>query len=83
MRIDKFLSGVNILKRRSIAQDMCENGVVSINNARVKSSKEVRVGDVIKLTYLEYTKTYKVLALPTTKTIPKSKNAEYFEEIFE
>lgn len=83
MRVDKFLSGVNILKRRSIAQDMCENGVVSINNARVKSSKEVRVGDIIKLTYLEYTKSYKVLAIPTTKTIQKTKSAEYFEEIFE
>ena len=47
MRIDKYLSSVNILKRRSIAQDMCENGVVSINNIIAKPSKEVRVGDKI------------------------------------
>ena len=49
MRIDKYLSSVNILKRRSIAQDMCENGVVSINNIIAKPSKEVRVGDKITL----------------------------------
>ncbi|STP09575.1 RNA-binding S4 domain-containing protein [Helicobacter cinaedi] len=83
MRVDKFLSSVNILKRRSIAQDMCDNGVVKINGNVAKSSKEVRVGDRISLHYLEYTKHYEVLALPTTKTIPKSKSNEYFKEIFE
>ena len=81
MRIDKFLSSVNILKRRSIAQDMCDNGVVSLNGNIAKSSKEVRVGDVIKLQYLEYAKSYEVLALPTTKTVPKSQSGEYFREI--
>lgn len=81
MRIDKFLSSVNILKRRAIAQDMCENGVVSVNNTIAKSSKEVRVGDIIELRYLEYTKKYEILALPTTKTIPKSQSKEYFREL--
>ncbi|WP_300448106.1 RNA-binding S4 domain-containing protein [uncultured Helicobacter sp.] len=81
MRIDKFLSSVNILKRRSIAQDMCENGVVSINDVIAKSSKEVRVGDIIKLHYLEYTKTYQVLALPQTKSTPKSQISAYFKEM--
>ncbi|CUU39841.1 MULTISPECIES: S4 domain-containing protein [Helicobacter] len=79
MRIDKYLSSVNILKRRTIAQDMCESGVVSVNNVVAKPSKEVRVGDVIELHYLEYSKKYEVLALPTTKTIPKSQSSEYFK----
>lgn len=83
MRIDKFLSSVNILKRRKIAQDMCENGVVTLNNITAKSSREVRIGDIIRLHYLEYTKIYQVLAIPTTKTIPKSQSSEYFKEIFE
>ena len=81
MRIDKYLSSVNNLKRRSIAQDMCENGVVSINNIIAKPSKEVRVGDKITLKYLDYSKHYEVLALPTTKTIPKSQSNLYFKEI--
>lgn len=81
MRIDKFLSSVNILKRRQIAQDMCENRVVSINGIISKSSKEVRVGDVISLHYLDYTKHYEVLSIPSTKTIPKSKSTEYFREV--
>lgn len=81
MRVDKFLSSVNILKRRSIAQDMCENGVVSINGIAAKSSKEVRIGDIITLKYLTYSKTYEVLALPLSKTIPKSQSSQYYKEI--
>ncbi|RDU59127.1 RNA-binding S4 domain-containing protein [Helicobacter marmotae] len=81
MRVDKFLSSVNILKRRSIAQDMCENGVVSINGIVAKSSKEVRIGDIITLKYLTYSKTYEVLALPLSKTIPKSQSSQYYKEI--
>ena len=81
MRIDKFLSSVNILKRRSIAQDMCDNGVVSVNGVKAKSSKEVKIGDIISLQYLQYTKTYEILALPATKTIPKSYSKEYFKEM--
>ena len=81
MRVDKFLSSVNILKRRSIAQDMCENNAIKINGNIAKSSKKVRVGDTITLHYLEYTKAYEVLAIPTTKTIPKSKSSEYYKEL--
>lgn len=81
MRVDKFLSSVNILKRRSIAQDMCDNNAVSINGKISKSSKEVRVGDTITLHYLQYNKSYNVLAIPTTKSVPKSQSSEYFKEI--
>lgn len=83
MRVDKFLSTVNILKRRSIAQDMCENNAVYINNTIAKPSKEVRVGDTISLRYLEYTKIYQVIALPTTKNISKSQKCEYVKEIYQ
>ena len=73
MRVDKFLSSVNILKRRSIAQDMCDNGVVKINGNVAKSSKEVRVGDRISLHYLEYTKHYEVQPSPQQRQFPKAK----------
>jgi len=81
MRIDKYLSSVNILKRRTIAQDMCENNAISINGKIAKSSKEVRVGDIISLHYLQSTKSYQVLALPTSKTVPKPQSNVYFKEI--
>jgi ribosomal 50S subunit-recycling heat shock protein len=81
MRIDKFLNSVNITKRRSIAQDMLSNKVVLINGVVVKPSKNVAVGDTITINYIESTKNYKVLQLPTTKSTPKSLQDEYIKEI--
>jgi len=81
MRIDKFLNSTNITKRRSIAQDMLSNKVVLINDIVVKASKNVEVGDVVSINYLEKTTKYKVLKLPSTKSTPKSLQHEYIKEI--
>ena len=81
MRIDKFLNSVNITKRRSIAQDMISNKVVLINDVLVKASKSVAVGDVITINYLESSKKYEVLQIPTTKSTPKSLQDQYIKEI--
>lgn len=77
MRVDKFLNAVNITKRRAISEDMCRSGVVGINGMIVKASKEVKIGDIISLHFTDYTQEYKVLALPTTKNIPKNAQSEY------
>ncbi len=81
MRIDKWLSSVNVVKRRTIASDMVKSGVVYINGLKAKASKNVSVGDKITIEYLKGTKSYEVLQIPTTKNIPKSKKYEYFKEI--
>ncbi|EGK8254583.1 RNA-binding S4 domain-containing protein [Campylobacter coli] len=77
MRVDKFLNAVNITKRRAISEDMCRSGVVGINGVIVKASKEVKIGDIISLHFTDYTQEYEVLALPTTKNIPKNAQSEY------
>ena len=81
MRIDKYLSSVNLVKRRTIAQDMVKSGVVFINGVQAKPSKDVKIGDTIELRYLKGTKKYKVLKIPITKNIPKSAKDEYVLEI--
>ena len=81
MRIDKFLNSVNITKRRPVAQDMISNGVVLINDVVVKASKNVAVGDVVTINYLSSTKKYEVLALPTTKSTPKSLQDQYIKDV--
>lgn len=81
MRIDKFLNTVNIVKRRAIGEDMLEHDVVYINNKVVKKSKEVKVGDIIEIRYLEKTEKYQVLSIPTTKSTPKSKQDEYIKKL--
>ena len=49
MRIDKFLNATNLVKRRSIAQDMIASGAVKMGAQAVKASRNVKVGDVIEL----------------------------------
>jgi len=81
LRIDKWLSAVNIVKRRTVAQDMVKSGVVFINDIKAKPSKEVKVGDRIRIEYLKGAKSFEVLQIPTTKTVPKSAKEEYAKEI--
>ena len=81
MRIDKFLNSVNITKRRSVAQDMISNKVVLINNVVVKSSKNVEIGSKITINYLNETKKYEALQIPTTKSTPKSLQDKYIKEV--
>jgi len=81
MRVDKFLNSVNITKRRAVSEDMCKNGVVCINGVVVKASKDVKVGDIITINYLEKSVKYEVLQIPESKTIPKTKQNEYTREV--
>ena len=81
MRIDKFLNAVNITKRRAIAEDMLAHKVVFINGIAVKKAKEVKVGDIIEVKYLEYSDRFEVLQIPTTKSTPKSKQSEYVKKL--
>jgi len=60
---------------------MIEHGVVYLNGAQVKASKEVKIGDSVEIRYLESVKKYEVLKVPTTKTIPKTAQDEYVREI--
>jgi ribosomal 50S subunit-recycling heat shock protein len=88
MRVDKWLSAVNVVKRRTIATDMLKSGVVLVNGLKAKAyglkakaSKNVAVGDKVTIEYLKGPKSYEVLQIPTTKTIPKSQKEEYVKEL--
>jgi len=81
LRIDKWLSAVNVVKRRTVAQDMVKSGVVYLNGTKAKPAKDVKIGDTITIEYLKGAREFEVLAIPKTKTIPKSKKEEYVREV--
>ncbi len=60
MRLDKYLKVSRIIKRRTVAKEACEKGLVQINDKLAKSSSEVKVGDVLTLTFGEKTVSYKI-----------------------
>lgn len=53
MRIDKFLKVSRIIKRRTVAKEACDKGIVTINGKVAKSSNEVMVGDVLEIQFGE------------------------------
>ena len=55
MRIDKYLKVSRIIKRRTVACEACEPGKVLINDKVAKPSSDVKVGDVIAVTFGEKT----------------------------
>ena len=52
MRIDKFLKVSRIVKRRTLAQEACDKGKVCVNGKEVKPAHQIKVGDVVEITYL-------------------------------
>ncbi len=51
MRLDKFLKVSRLIKRRTIAKEVCAKGRVKINDVVAKPSSEVSIGDIITIGY--------------------------------
>ena len=59
MRLDKYLKVSRLIKRRTVANEACDSGRVSINGKTAKASVDVKVGDVIEIHFGD--KTVKVM----------------------
>ena len=66
MRIDKFLKVSRILKRRTLAQEACDKGKVSINGREVKPGHQIKVGDVVEITYTSGSLKFKINEIKET-----------------
>lgn len=49
MRLDKYLKTARLIKRRTVANEACDNGLVFVNGHAARASREVKSGDVIEL----------------------------------
>jgi ribosomal 50S subunit-recycling heat shock protein len=79
MRIDKFLKVSRIIKRRTVANDACDASHVNVNGKAVKASYDVKVGDVIEITFGQ--KTLKVRVLDVKEYTKKEEAASLYEVI--
>lgn len=61
MRLDKYLKVSRIIKRRSVAKEVCDNERVTINGQRAKAGSEVAEGDVIEIRFGDKTVRFRVL----------------------
>ena len=53
MRLDKYLKVSRLIKRRSVANEACDTGRISVNGKTAKASYDVKVGDVIEILFGE------------------------------
>ena len=51
MRIDKFLKVSRIIKRRTVANEACDAGRVSVNGRQVRASYDIKVGDILEISF--------------------------------
>ena len=51
MRLDKYLKVSRLIKRRTVANEACDAGRVSINGKPAKAGADVKVGDVIEIRF--------------------------------
>lgn len=69
MRIDKFLKVSRLIKRRTVANEACEQGRVKINDKVAKPGTEVKVGDIITIQFGD--KSVKAEVLNISEHVPK------------
>lgn len=79
MRLDKFLKVSRLIKRRTVANEACDAGRVSVNGKVAKASQNVKVGDEIEIAFGQ--KTVKVRVKALTETTKKEEAGELFEYI--
>lgn len=49
MRLDKYLKVSRLIKRRTVANEACDAGRVSVNGKTARASYEVKIGDVVEI----------------------------------
>lgn len=76
MRLDKYLKVSRLIKRRTVANEACDAGRVTINGKVAKAGTEVRVGDIIEIGF--GTRNVKVEVLDVQETTRKEEAKELF-----
>ena len=77
MRLDKYLKVSSLIKRRTVANEACDAGRVSVNGKVAKASQDVKAGDVIEIGF--GTKNVKVEVLAVQDTSKKEEAKELFK----
>ncbi len=81
MRLDKYLKVSRLIKRRTVANDACDAERISVNGKSAKASYNVKIGDIITVSF--GSKTVSVKVLDIRETTKKSESVGMYEIISE
>ena len=79
MRLDKYLKVSRLIKRRTVANEACDNGRISVNGRVVKASYDVKVGDKIEVALGARTLAVEVLSV--AENVRKDDAAGMYKEV--
>lgn len=79
MRLDKFLKVSRLIKRRTVANEACDNARVTVNGRPAKASYDVKPGDVLRIAFGQRTLAVEVLAV--ADAVRKDDAAAMYREI--
>ena len=79
MRIDKFLKVSRLIKRRTVANEACDAAHVTVNGRPAKASYDVKVGDVIEVTF--GARALKIRVLEVKETVGKDAASSLYEVV--
>lgn len=79
MRLDKYLKFSRLIKRRTVANEACDNGLVTVNDKPARASYEVKEGDRISLRFGARIITVEVLSVQ--ETVRQSEAAALYRQI--
>ncbi len=79
MRLDKYLKVSRLIKRRTVANEACDNGRISVNGRVVKASYDVKVGDRIEISMGSRTVAVEVLLV--AETVRKDDASAMYKEV--
>lgn len=77
MRLDKYLKVSRLIKRRPVANEACDAGRIKVNDKVAKASLNVKVGDIIEITFGD--KVVKVEVLSINETYDKEAAKELYK----
>ncbi|EEU20614.1 MULTISPECIES: RNA-binding S4 domain-containing protein [Lactobacillus] len=77
MRLDKYLKVSRLVKRRTVAKEMADQGRIEVNGRVVKSSYDVKLDDIISIGY--GSRTVKARVLNIRETTKKDEASELYE----
>ena len=79
MRLDKYLKVSRLIKRRTVANEACDNGRISVNGRVVKASYDVKVGDRLEIAM--GARTVAVEVLQVSEAVKKDDAAAMYKAI--
>ena len=79
MRLDKWLKVSRLIKRRTVANEACDNQRVTANGRPVKASYDVKAGDILELKFGE--RTLQVEVLVVADNVGKADAAAMYREV--